>query len=99
MQTGNGKCFVVTVITVLLISEICFAFDDEGFQFWSTAGASLDINKDWKATFQEEFRLGDDGGNLYHQQSDLGFVYSSFADWIDLGFNYKQVFEKDSNGQ
>jgi len=99
MKVKNWACFVVTVITVVLISEICFAFDDEGFQYWSTAGFSFDIDKDWKVTFEEEFRLGDDGGHLYYQHSDLGLVYKSFADWIDLGVNYRGVFEKDSNGK
>jgi len=26
-------------------------------------------------------------------------MYSGLAKWIDLGFNYRQVFEKDSKGQ
>ena len=98
MKAGNSTCFVVTVIAVLLISEICFAFDDGDFQYWSTAKFSFDIDKDWKITFEEEFRLGDDAGHLYRHHSDLGFVYKSLADWIDLGFNYKQVFQKDSKG-
>ena len=99
MQVEKRWDLVVTVITVVLISEICFGFDDEGFQYWSSAGVSFDINKDWRCTFEEEFRLGDDGGHLYYQHSDLGFVYKSFTDWIELGVNYRQVFEKDNEGK
>jgi len=99
MQVEKQWDLVVTVITVVLISEICFGFDDEGFQYWSSAGVSFDINKDWRCTFEEEFRLGDDGGHLYYQHSDLGFVYKSFTDWIELGVNYRQVFEKDNEGK
>jgi len=99
VKIKNWSCFIVTVIAIVLISEVCFAYDDEGFQWWSTAGVSYDINKDWKVTFEEEFRLGDDGGHLYYHHSDLGFVYKSLADWIDLGFNYRGVFEKDSKGE
>lgn len=77
----------------------CLAYDDEGFQFWTTASASIDVNKDWKAKFEEELRLGDDGGNLYYQHSDLGFTYTSLAKWIDLGLNYRQIFEKDGRGE
>ena len=99
MKIKNWSCFIVTVIAIVLISEVCFAYDDEGFQWWSTAGVSYDINKDWKVTFEEEFRLGDDGGHLYYHHSDLGFVYKSLADWIDLGFNYRQAFEKDNKGE
>ena len=82
-----------------LLSGHCSAYEDEGFQFWATTSASFDIGKDWKAKFEEEFRLGDDGGNLYYQHSDLGFAYISLAEWIDLGLNYRQVFEKDGSGK
>ena len=99
MHVKKQGSLVVTVVTVVLISEICFGFDDEGFQYWSTASVSFDINKDWKCTFTEEFRLGHDAGNLYRHHSDLGFVYKSLADWVDLGFNFRQVFEKDSKGE
>lgn len=92
-------CFVVTVVTVVLISKVCFAFDNSDFQYWSTADFSFDIDKDWKFTFQEEFRLKKSGGYLYHHHSEAGLVHKSFADWIDLGFNYRQVFEKDSEGK
>jgi len=95
MEAKNWTCFVITVIAVLLISEICFAFDDGDFQYWSKASASFDIHKDWKFTFAEEFWLGDDAGKLYRHHSDIGFVYKSLADWIELGFNYRQVFQKD----
>ena len=99
MKVKNWTYFVVAVITILLFGKVCLAFEDEGFQYWSSAGASFDINKDWQCAFEEEFRLGNDGGHLYYHHSDLGFIYKSFADWIDLGFNYRQVFEKDSNNR
>jgi len=90
---------VIAAITTLLISGVCFGYDDEGFQYWSSAGVSFDINKDWQFTFDEEFRLGDDGGHLYYHHSDLGFLYKSLAKWIDVGFNYREVFEKDNSGE
>lgn len=96
MKARNWMYFVVTVITVLSISEICFAFDDGDFQFWSAAKFSFDIEKDWKITFEEEFKLGDDAGDLYYHHSDLGLVYKSLADWIDLGVNYRKAFQRDS---
>jgi len=94
MKTGNGGCPVLTAITVALFSGVCFAFNDTGFQYWSKAGVSTNINKDWKFTFEEEFKLGDDGGNLYSRHSDVGFVYKGLADWVELGFNYRYVSEK-----
>jgi len=93
-------CFVASLVCVGFLSRPCFAFDDGDFQWWTSAGASFDINKDWKCTFEQEFRFGDNAGELYYSHSDLGFVYGSFADWIDLGFNYRQIFGRaDSEGE
>lgn len=99
MKVRNWVFFVVTAMTVLLSGEVCFASDDGDFQYWSKAGVSFDIDKDWEFTFEEEFRFGDDAGDFYHHHSDFGFVYKNFTDWMDLGFNYRQVFEKDSKGK
>jgi len=99
MKTRSKGCFFVVAMIVVAASEICFATDDGDFQYWSSADFSFDIDKDWKFKFQEEFRLKESGGHLYHHYSDAGFVYTGFADWIDLGFNYRQVFEKDSEGE
>ena len=91
---------VLTVVLCTIYNKPCFAFDDGDFQWWTSAGVSFDINKDWKGYFEEEFRLGDDAGELYYNHSDLGFIYGSLADWIDLGFNYRQVFARsDSAGE
>jgi len=87
------------LICVGLPRRHCSAYEDEGFQFWSTASASFDIDRKWKGKFEEEFRLGDDGGHLYYEHSDLGFIYTGLAEWIDVGFNYRQVFEKDDGGE
>jgi len=99
MKTRRRIYFVAAAMTVVLFSSTCFAVKEEGFQYWSRAGVGFDINKDWKFTFEEELRLGNDGGNLYHYYSDFGFIYSGLADWIDLGFNYRQVSEKDSEDE
>lgn len=87
---------LTAVVLVLISTNACFGFDDKGFQYWAVTKASLDINKEWKAVFEEEFKLGDDGGNLYYRHSDIGFVYKGLADWVDLGLNFRHAYEKDS---
>lgn len=52
-------------------------------------------HKDFRLTFQEEFRLGDDAGRFYYHHSDLGVIYGGFAQWLDVGVNYRQIFERD----
>jgi len=99
MRQGNRRHFAIVVISVALFSEVCLASSDGDFEYWSKASVAFDIDKDWTVTFEEEFRLRDGGGNLYRHHCDLGLVYKSLADWIDFGFNYRQIFEKDSKGQ
>jgi hypothetical protein len=93
----ENRHIVITVMVLLLSVNICFGFDDEGFQYWNTLEANFDLNKDWKIEFEQDMRLGDDGGNLYYNSSDLGFVYKSLADRIEIGFGYKQISEKDDD--
>ncbi|MHC4122589.1 MAG: DUF2490 domain-containing protein [Planctomycetota bacterium] len=90
-----------TLITVILIinSNACFAFKNKDFQYWSTGSASIDLNKTWEAKFEEQFKLSNDAGNLYYHHLDLGFTHKNFMDGIDLGFNFKKVYEKDSKGK
>jgi len=99
----KSQKITVCLLAVLMYgSVLCapgFAFDDGDVQFWSTASASFDINKDWKGKFEEEFRFGENAGTFYYNHSDLGFVYGGLAEWMDLGFNYRQVFFKDSAGE
>jgi len=99
MRVRNQACFVVTAITVVLISGVCFASDDGDFQYWNTTDISFDVNNNWKVTFQEELRFGESGRRLYYQHYEPGLTYSGLAKWIDLGFNYRQVIERDSKGK
>ena len=100
MKVRTQLFFILTALILLLTGHACFGFDDGDFQYWSAVDFSIDINKDWKFTFEEEFRFGDDAGELYHHYSDLGFVYKGLADWIDVGINYRQIFErKDSESE
>jgi len=98
MKTKKRMLFTVTAIITILSVEICFAVDDGDFQYWSSLGFSFDINKDWKATVTEELRMGESAGKLYLHYTDAGFVYGGLADWLDLGFVYRQVYGRDSSG-
>jgi len=90
---------IAAAITILLINEICLASDNKDFQYWNVTDVSVGINKDWKFTFQEELRFGESGKRLYYQHYEPGLTYSGLAKWIDLGFNYRQVFERNSKGK
>ena len=95
MKSSKNVLLIVTVS--VLVSGVCFGYEDEGFQWWSKARASLDVTKDWKCAFEQEFRLGDDGGNLYYEHSELAFTYSGLAEWLDAGAGFRLIYEKDSS--
>jgi hypothetical protein len=99
MKAGSQVYFAITIAALAVSCGVCFASDDGGSEYWATAGASFDINKDWGCTFEEEMRFKDGGGEFYYHHSDLGFVYKSLANWIDLGVNFRKVYSKDSSGE
>jgi hypothetical protein len=101
ITTFRTTTLIITATGILFFfSGACPGFDDGDFQYWSTAKFSFDLSKDWKIDFSEEFRFGDDGGELYHYFSDLGFTYRSLAEWIDVGFNFRLIKERaDSDSE
>ncbi len=46
----------------------------------------------------QELRLGKSGDDPYLHNTDVGLVYKGFADWLDVGLNFKKEFEKDGSG-
>ena len=89
------------LLLFLALSVFCwldsFATDDGEFQYWNTESISFKVNKDLKITLEEEFRFGDDAAELSYQHSDLGITYLGLAQWLDIGLNYRHVFEKKSD--
>jgi hypothetical protein len=86
----------LAAITSGLAASSSFAYEDEGFQWWTGVSVTSTLTKDVKWTFEQSLRLGDDGGNLFYESSDLGFSCSGLADWLDLGAGFRLVYEKDS---
>ena len=91
---SRAKIIFIIMAPMFMLPMTGFAFDNGDFQYWNTESLSYKINKDWKIGIEEEFRFGDDAGNFYYQHSDAGITYSGLAEWIDLGMNYRFVFEK-----
>jgi hypothetical protein len=91
----RSRILIAVGVNILLCS-ICLGFEDEGFQWWNYVEASTEIAKDWTARVRQEFRLGDDGGNLYHEHSDLIFTYSGLANWLDVAGGFRLTYEKDN---
>ena len=93
----NLICFGIIIVTIP-ISRVCFASGGD-FEYWEVAEVGFNINEDWRGVFEEEIKVRDTGGELYYHHWDLGFVYNSFADWIDVGVNFRKVYTKDGEGE
>ena len=81
---------------VLIFVAACskaFAYENGDFQIWHTEGQELKIGKGTKLTMEEEWRFGEDASEFYYQHYEWGVVYG-FDKRLDLGFNYRQVFDK-----
>lgn len=89
----------VIIFLSMLFCKGSVAFDDGDFQYWNTESVSWKMSDDWKVKLEGEFRFGDGAGDFYYQHTDLGVTYSGLANWLDLGINYRQIFEKDSSNK
>lgn len=87
------KRYIITFILILSFSVSALAFENGDFQYWNSESLTWKVNKDWSASLEEEFRFGDNSGTLYYQHSDLGATYSGLAKWLDIGINYRQIFD------
>lgn len=84
--------FVIIGLTLFLAVKV-YAYDNGDFQIWHTENQEFKVNKESKITLEEEFRWGDDASEFYYHHYDAGFVYS-LNKHLDLGVNYRQVYEK-----
>lgn len=93
---------VFSILAVIFISTVvlnmdAYSFDDGDYQYWNTDNVSWKLGDDWKVSVEQEFRFGDNASNFYYEHSDFGVVWSGLAKWIDLGLNYRHVFEERSS--
>jgi len=95
----NLFLFLVIIAQAMLPGGVSYASRNGNGEYWQSFGIDYDLNKDWKFTVREELRFGRDNGNPYLHNTDIGLIYKSLGDWIDIGFNFKKEYEKDSSGE
>jgi len=86
----------VSVFLAAIAAGQSYAYDDGDFQIWHTENQEFKISKDFKTTLEEEFRWGDDASDFYYHHYDGGVVWG-VNKYLDLGLNYRQVYEKKKN--
>ncbi|MHC4301925.1 MAG: DUF2490 domain-containing protein [Planctomycetota bacterium] len=95
--------FNLTPVWLLAAVVLCacrggLAHAEEGFEYWTTVGTSFYVGRGWNATIHELLKLGEDAQKFTYHHTDLGFVYTGLAGWVDLGFNYRHAYKRYASG-
>lgn len=93
MKRANFMALALILLTPL----VTLAYDDGDFQVWNTDDQEIKLNDKLKLFTQEEFRFGDDAGNLYYQHYEIGLSYP-VNNSLDISLAYRHVLEK-KNGE
>ncbi|NQT28499.1 MAG: DUF2490 domain-containing protein [Candidatus Omnitrophica bacterium] len=89
--------FIGVFISAIVFCGNVYSFDDGDYQYWNTENVSWKLGDYWKASLEQEFRFGDNASNLYYEHTDFGITWSGLTEWIDLGLNYRHIFEEKSS--
>jgi len=88
---------ILLLLALSLCGATAGAYDNDDFQYWNNESAAWKLNEDWVFTAEEEFRFGDDAHDFYYQHTDWGLKYSGLTEWLDVGINYRGVFEESKS--
>ncbi len=87
------KIVLVAIGAVLFLAVKAHAYDDGDFQIWNTDIEEMQVKKDLKLAFEQEFRWGNNASEFYYQHYDVGLFYNLNKYW-NLGGGYRHVLNK-----
>lgn len=87
------KVALVVLGMVLFLAVNAHAYDDGDFQVWNTDVEEIQLKKDLKLAFEQEFRWGDNVKEFYYQHYDVGLFYSLNKYW-SVGGGYRHILNK-----
>lgn len=83
---------IIIALSLFLISKL-YAYDDGDFQVWNTDVEELQLKKNLKLVFEEEFRWANDASEFYYQHYDAGLAYALNKTWT-VGGGYRQIYSR-----
>lgn len=83
---------VVLALSLMLAGLQVCAYQDGDFQIWQTDEQEFRLTEASKVKLSEEFRFGDDAGELYYHHYEAGLYYN-LGKYLDVGAAYRQIFE------
>lgn len=88
------KTIIIAMGMVLALALKLYAFDNGDFQIWNTEVEELQLNKDLKLAFEQEFRWGNNASEFFYQHYDAGLFYNLNKYW-SVGGGYRHVLNKN----
>jgi hypothetical protein len=101
MTVLSNKTVLLLIVLIgwVCFEGVCFASQSGNSEYWQGHNIGVDINEDYTFTFSEEMRFGKSGSDPYFHNVVFGLVYKGLADWLDISFDFKKEYERDSSGQ
>ena len=91
------KLSVIIVVSSLFLIVKLYAYDDGDFQVWNTDVEEIQLKKDLKLVFEQEFRWANNTSEFYYQHYDAGLTYALNKTW-SLGAGYRQIYARTASG-
>jgi len=83
---------IIIVLSLFSITKL-YAYDDGDFQVWNTDIEEVQLNKNLKLVFEEEFRWANNASEFYYQHYDVGLAYALNKTW-SVGGGYRQIYSR-----
>jgi hypothetical protein len=80
-------------LLTVLAAPAAPAYTDGDWQFWTTDGVDVQLNKTVKARLETELYFGDDMSDFYYWHLDAG-IAAALTPWFEAGINYRYLQEK-----
>ena len=91
------KKIILLAAAFLLLGTASYAYEEGDFQIWNTDRVDWDVKENWKLSFETEHRWGGNASEYFYNHEDIGVIYSGLAKWIDVGVNYRGIYQKSSD--
>ncbi len=83
-----------SVVAILLMANSCLAFTGANPRNFGLKAGTIKLNQYWRLTFEQDYIADDLGEDIRFTQSDMGLVCRPMVDWLELGINYRRIYER-----
>jgi hypothetical protein len=82
------------VAAILLMAKSCLAYTGPNPRNFGLNAGAIKLNQYWRLTFEQNYIADEQGEDIRFTQSDMGLVCNPVVDWLELGINYKRIYQR-----